>query len=74
MMDSVGNVQHEVYVLFFRWRDIDFVLFRTKGGNSLTSTELAGKQGIEIGNNEPVFMERQRHTRCAEKRVLGVGD
>ena len=57
-MDSVGNVQHKVFVLFSRWRDVDFVLFTAKVGNSLKSTELAGKQGIEIGNNEPVFMER----------------
>ena len=73
-MDSVSNVQHKVCVLFSHWMDDDFVLFRTKGGNSLMSTELAGKQEIEIGHNEPVFLERQRHTRGAEKRILGVGD
>jgi hypothetical protein len=56
-MDSVSNVQHKVFVLFSPWRDVDLVLFRPKGGSSLTSTELAGKQEIEIGNNEPVFLE-----------------
>ncbi len=56
-MDSVINVQHKVFVLFSPWRDVDFVLFRPKGGSSLTSTELAGKQATEIGNNEPVFLE-----------------